>query len=207
MFERLIIFCLQFMFPVMVIAVSTCKFCWLSFAQDSRPCCACYARACAGPSMFALSHQPTTANHGRPLCAVLCFAVIPIHLNSKYLADNTSSGQQFAKSNLMALTMGNLEPEAKTLWWVHRQLSLALGAHVDQWFPRPLFDFGSCASCLQPCSSCAVQHPLNCTVEAVHPCGHTVLRCAVLLCCAGSTLCLSSCSLLMACGSWTSITR
>jgi hypothetical protein len=62
---------------------------------------------------------------------VLRCAVIPIHLNSKYLADNTASGQQFAKSNLMALTMGNLEPEAKTLWWVHRLLALAIGAQFD----------------------------------------------------------------------------
>jgi hypothetical protein len=68
--------------------------------------------------------------------------VIPIHLNSKYLADNTASGQQFAKSNLMALTMGNLEPEAKTLWWVHWHLALAVDAQVDVWlmvFPGPLW--------------------------------------------------------------------
>lgn len=45
-------------------------------------------------------------------------AVIPIHMSSKFLADTTGTVSQsnFAKSNLMALTMGNLEPEATTLW-------------------------------------------------------------------------------------------
>jgi hypothetical protein len=42
--------------------------------------------------------------------------VIPIHTSSNFLARNTSQGQQFAKTNLMFLTMGNLQPGAKTLW-------------------------------------------------------------------------------------------
>jgi hypothetical protein len=37
-------------------------------------------------------------------------------MSSNFLSRYTSQGQHFAKTNLMFLTMGNLEPGAKTLW-------------------------------------------------------------------------------------------
>jgi hypothetical protein len=72
----------------------------------------------------------------KPSCAVPCCAVIPIHLSSNFLGEHTAEGQAVSQSNLMALTMGNLKPEAKTLWWVGMSCKVACCCMPAQQHPH-----------------------------------------------------------------------
>ncbi|WIA30966.1 hypothetical protein OEZ86_001014 [Tetradesmus obliquus] len=72
-----------------------------------------------------------------PLTVVSCSALIPIHASSKYLS---RSVQQFQRSNLMGLTMSNMQPGSHVLWvhfglvWLYCLYAMWLLDRHYQWY-------------------------------------------------------------------------